>query len=182
MIMDVKGFTVQPSHRPPTPLSLFVCFDKRRILLTDEEHPALPTLGQVQPLLPEGFVPFELACRGDTLLTSPHPHGQAAPVAEGCGLKYYDFEIYRDLEQETASLLIACNHLWMWYGKNRFCGRCGAPLQPSQNERALCCGQCRNIVFPTIAPAVIVAITQGERILLARNTNSTHTRYSLIAG
>ena len=36
--------------------------------------------------------------------------------------------------------------------------------------------------YPKIAPAVIVAITDGERLLMARSSRGTYKRYGLIAG
>lgn len=49
-------------------------------------------------------------------------------------------------------------------------------------ERALCCPECGNIIYPKIAPAVIVALTDGDRILLTRYNGRAYKRYALIAG
>ena len=77
---------------------------------------------------------------------------------------------------------MSCWHLWAWYGRNRFCGRCAHPLVPDAAERALRCEGCGLVVYPAIAPAVIVAITRGDSILLARSVRSTFRHYSLISG
>ena len=44
------------------------------------------------------------------------------------------------------------------------------------------CPACGNTEYPKICPAVIVAVTDGERILLARNAHGTYKRLALIAG
>ena len=41
---------------------------------------------------------------------------------------------------------------------------------------------CGNMIFPKIAPAVIVGVTKGDEILLTKYANRTYTRYALIAG
>lgn len=125
--------------------------------------------------------PFELAHTDRFALFCPHPlHGGQVP--ERAGLRYYPLHIFRSLPYAEAGLLVSCWHLWAWYGRNRFCGRCAHPLVPDAAERALRCEGCGLVVYPAIAPAVIVAITRGDSILLARSVRSTFRHYSLISG
>ena len=86
------------------------------------------------------------------------------------------------LPTEDGALLNAAYHLSVWYREHRFCGACGGSMQPAPVERALQCGCCSHILYPTIQPAVITAITHGNRLLLARNAHSAWRHYSLIAG
>lgn len=72
-------------------------------------------------------------------------------------------------------------HLAVWYRRNRFCGACGMQLDHSGAERALVCPACGNTVYPTISPAVIVGIVDGDRILLTRYATG-YSRYALVAG
>ena len=46
------------------------------------------------------------------------------------------------------------------------------------------CPACQKLRYPVISPCVIVAVTQGERILLTRyaSGHSTYKKYALIAG
>lgn len=74
-------------------------------------------------------------------------------------------------------------HLSVWYNSNRFCGRCAAPLELSKKERALVCPHCKNTVYPRINPAVIVAVTDHDRILLTKYRGRADVPfYALIAG
>lgn len=73
-------------------------------------------------------------------------------------------------------------HLFVWYRDNRYCGRCGAPLVHKKKLRALECENCHNLVFPKIAPAVIVAVTDGDKILMTKYAGREYKRYALIAG
>jgi NAD+ diphosphatase len=85
-------------------------------------------------------------------------------------------------QQEIAWISIAGFHLMNWYAQNKFCGKCGAKTQQKSDERALLCPHCHHIIYPKIAPAVIVAIVCSNKILLARGINFRGDWYSLIAG
>lgn len=77
---------------------------------------------------------------------------------------------------------ITAVQLARWYENNRFCGRCAHEMEEDARERMLCCPSCGHMVYPRINPAVIVAITDGERILLSKYANRGYTRYALVAG
>ena len=74
------------------------------------------------------------------------------------------------------------NHLLHWQNTNRYCGRCGGKMTDKKDERAKLCPECSHVVYPRISPAVITAVFQGDRILLAHNRNFRTGFYSLIAG
>lgn len=182
MLFTHPSFSVTPTHQPPKADDLFICFDSGRILLAGEGTDlALPRMAQAQPLLGVDFPPFELAHIEGASLFSPHPFLGAAPK-EGEGLFYHPIGVFRSLDYDTAGIIASCWHLWSWYTRNHFCGKCGAPLAPDAAERALLCERCGQLLFPMIAPAVIAAITQGDQILLAKNLRSAVARHTLISG
>ncbi len=69
-----------------------------------------------------------------------------------------------------------------WRRNNRFCGRCGAEMEPRSEERAMSCPKCGFLQYPRLSPAIIVAVTKGENLLLAHNNHFPAGRYSLVAG
>lgn len=69
-----------------------------------------------------------------------------------------------------------------WYGNHRFCSKCGKPMQRSQKERMLYCETCGFQVYPTISPCVIVAVHDGDRLLMTKYSGRAYTNYALIAG
>ena len=71
-----------------------------------------------------------------------------------------------------------------WRRTNRFCGCCGAEMQPHANaaERAFVCPSCGYASYPRITPAVIVLVTKGDKVLLQRNTHYKGVVWSLVAG
>ena len=72
--------------------------------------------------------------------------------------------------------------LYHWYQDNHFCGRCGTPLKKDKKERMLYCENCHNMVYPKLSPAVIIGITDGNRILMSQYVNRDFKKYALIAG
>lgn len=71
-----------------------------------------------------------------------------------------------------------------FYRSNRFCGRCGHPMVHSHTERAMVCTECGMTVYPKISPAVIVAVEDGDRIVLTlyRNRPGAYRQRALVAG
>lgn len=72
--------------------------------------------------------------------------------------------------------------LYNWYRNRHFCGRCGKPMKPATNERMLYCPECGNLEYPKISPAVIVALTDGDRILMSKYAGRAFKKYALLAG
>jgi NAD+ diphosphatase len=77
---------------------------------------------------------------------------------------------------------ITGSQIYRWYTNNKFCGKCGKPTSHSPKERALLCEDCNHIIYPKISPAVIVAVYDGDKLLLSRNAHGDYKRYALIAG
>jgi NAD+ diphosphatase len=104
------------------------------------------------------------------------------PVVETTDYRYEDVGAFRHLDPEWLGYAgaTAC-HLASWYATNRFCGRCGHQMGRETEERALKCPNCHREIFPTIAPAIIVGVTDGNRLLLTRNLNG-YRRRTLISG
>jgi NAD+ diphosphatase len=68
-----------------------------------------------------------------------------------------------------------------WDRSHRFCGRCGKPTRVREGERARECPACGELAYPRISPAIIVAVTRGDRILLVRHHRFAQ-RFTVIAG
>jgi len=90
--------------------------------------------------------------------------------------------LYGKIPQDYMHVARFAIHLLHWDRNSGFCGACGARNRDKSDERAKVCSACGNVVYPRISPAVIVAILDGGRILLAHNRRFTTQIYSLIAG
>ncbi|MBR6700336.1 MAG: NAD(+) diphosphatase [Firmicutes bacterium] len=91
-----------------------------------------------------------------------------------------DYYTYK--EKHMAFTAVTAFQLNNWYRNNKFCGRCGKPMTRSHKERMMECRECGNTVYPKISPAVIVAVTDGDRLLMTKYNNREYKRYALIAG
>ena len=78
--------------------------------------------------------------------------------------------------------VLASYHLHCWYRDNRFCGRCGTPFEQAADERALACPACGNVAYPRISPAIIVAVTSGDCVLMTRYAQGPYRQRALVAG
>ncbi|MDR0917053.1 MAG: NAD(+) diphosphatase [Oscillospiraceae bacterium] len=85
-------------------------------------------------------------------------------------------------DRADAFVGITAHSLYLWYDARKFCGRCGAHTEHSQTERAIICPECGLVLYPQIAPVVIVAVTNGDKLLLTRYKNRGPGAYALIAG
>lgn len=65
---------------------------------------------------------------------------------------------------------------------NRFCGVCGAEMSDHERENARWCPACGQIVFPSLSPAVIMAVEKDGMLLMGHGVNFPAGRYSVLAG
>ena len=70
-----------------------------------------------------------------------------------------------------------------WYRDNVYCGTCGSLTVPGDTERSLICSGCGRTIYPRVIPAVIVGVTDGDRLLLTKYArNRGVSFYALVAG
>lgn len=107
----------------------------------------------------------------------------ADPISPMNGFVYEPVKQLRQLQSKEICFAVMTGwHLYNWYRANRRCGCCGTPTEHDTKERMLYCPNCGNMIFPRISPAVIVAVTNGERLLLSKYAGRAYTRYALLAG
>lgn len=85
-------------------------------------------------------------------------------------------------QKELCFAIMTGWHLHTWYRDHAFCGRCGTPTVHSDTQRMLQCPNCKNMIFPTIAPAVIIGVVNGDHILLSKYSDRDYIGYALLAG
>jgi NAD+ diphosphatase len=69
-----------------------------------------------------------------------------------------------------------------WRARHRFCGACGHALDWARAGWLGRCAGCGLEHYPRTDPAVIVAVSDGERLLLGRQPGWPPRRYSVLAG
>ncbi|MGH8075855.1 MAG: NAD(+) diphosphatase [Lysobacter sp.] len=81
-----------------------------------------------------------------------------------------------------ASVFAQARALQHWRSRHRFCGVCGGEVALSRGGWQGACTQCAAEHHPRTDPAVIVAVSDGERLLLGRQSSWPARRYSVLAG
>ena len=69
-----------------------------------------------------------------------------------------------------------------WDRTHRYCGRCGTPTRDKAGERAKECPACGQVAYPRVSPAMMVLVTRGRELLLARASRFPSGMYSALAG
>ena len=99
------------------------------------------------------------------------------------GYEYVSIRAFCDGVVNDMSLAgMTAYHLFFWYRDNTCCGRCGSKMEPFDIERALRCPSCGNLVYPKLMPAVIIAVKDGEKLLVSRYAGREYKGIALLAG
>ncbi len=91
-------------------------------------------------------------------------------------------QVYGRLDEDLFWVAARAVQIVDWDRTHKFCGRCGALMERQEIERAKKCPQCGLLHFPRLAPAIIVAIERGDRLLMARSRRFAPGVFSVLAG
>ena len=110
------------------------------------------------------------SAEGDPALKLAEEENQETFQEDGC--RKFSFQgpaYFRIMQPEyQAFAAITAVQLFRWKESRKFCGCCGSRTEDSRTERALVCTKCGHTEYPKICPAVIVAVTDGDRLLMSR--------------
>ena len=178
MIQDIAPHRLDRRYdtRPAADGDIALCYQKGTVLLevVGEDY-ALPRFGKQLPASDARHL-FELDGDDCFMVTDP-----PAEAPEGC--RYVPYMELRSVHpQEVAFAAITGAQLHRWYGSRKFCGRCGQKMEPSDIERAMVCPDCGLIEYPKICPAVIVAVINGDKLMVTRYADRPFRGWALIAG
>lgn len=180
MIQDIFPSCYQVAYqpRPPKPEDKCFFFRGRTVLEGwDGEALVLPDYAAVAAHI--GQPQFLFIIDETAYYLAEYPNALESPE----GYEWHDLRHERSKKSRVLCFAEAtAYHLAEWYGANRFCGQCGERTQPDLVERMLRCPKCGNLIYPKIAPAVIVAVTRGDQILMTRYQGRDYKGYALIAG
>jgi len=157
-----------------------LCFWQNQVLLCRraDDSLVLPTLSQMADWETAAAPRYVFRLQGENYFLWT----DAAPAAPA-GFAYESVRLLRQLKSKEICYAVMTGwHLCNWYRTNRLCGCCGTPTEHDSKERMLRCPGCGNLIFPRISPAVIVAVTNGDKLLLSKYAGRAYTRYALLAG
>ena len=168
------------SRREPENTDAVLYFEGNQVLLREGDLISFPTVGEICEEGPErrGFLIYLFSIDGTAYYLLP-----LEKTPELSGYQMAPADRFRYGKPEWLGFAgITATQLYRWICDHRFCGKCGKPMRPSEEERAFCCDSCGSVVYPKISPAVIVAVTDGDRLLMSRYARGAYRNYALIAG
>lgn len=170
-----------PGHQPPTRgrEDAFLFAAQGLELLIEERAGAVAIpKGALLPELAAG-AHFIGTLDGVDCYAAVWPKGQEAPA----GLKLIGGRnLFRQVDEELLFVAGRALAIAEWDVTHRFCGRCATPTDLVPGERARRCPACHTPYYPRISPAVIVLVTRGDSVLLARASNFPDAFFSTLAG
>lgn len=175
MIQDIFPYKFHPEYQPSSirpGIDYFLCYKKDKVLLKSDTIPHLKDIFHIINTEDLKFLFFIDDIGFYTI---------EAPLEEFDDFKYTSINIFRKFSPKHLAFAgVTGYHLSIWYASNKYCGACGQKLIHSHTERALICPACSRIIYPNISIAVVVAITNGDEILLSKYPHGLN--YALIAG
>ncbi|MBN1903764.1 MAG: NAD(+) diphosphatase [Deltaproteobacteria bacterium] len=90
--------------------------------------------------------------------------------------------LLNNLDTDMVRLSGLAGQFITWSRNHRFCGKCGGLTEDKNDERAKICTSCGQVYYPRLSPAIIVAVTKGDRLLLACSPRFRSQFYSVLAG
>lgn len=185
--LDYGKLDNQYKNITPTPDDIVVCIQKNTMLVCRDEnnHLSLPTWKEVQTWAAEWNQWLEAPLTYAFNLQDRNYFLWMGEAGE-CPDNKYAYEPASTLRQKESKnicfALMTAWHIYNWYRVNRYCGNCGTPTIHDDKERMMRCPHCNNLIFPRIAPAVLVGITHNEKIVLIQYANRNYKHYGIVAG
>lgn len=185
MIQDIAPHIYHNEYKPSAPDkdSFILTYENGRILLPRQDREEAITFPRFQELdgrLDNLYVNYIYLFSIDDQRFYLIPHLDTVLLPD------YEFQDVRVLRtahpQHLAFAGITGHQLFQWYSNRQHCGCCGKPMIHSQKERMMECPSCGNHEYPVLCPAVIVGITNKDKIILSKYEGRSFKRYALIAG
>ena len=86
------------------------------------------------------------------------------------------------LSSDEFQLVSRAKQLLHWLVSNKYCSYCGNKNIFETKEEALYCPCASTFTYPTISPCIITLVTNGNKVLLARNKLFPEGMFSALAG
>ena len=178
MIQDIFPHKLDNHYYPdrkPAPESFVIAFRKQEVLVKGDMFPRVSELASGESGLTYLFALdddyYFFLDAGDESFAVPD------------GYEFINVRTFRrsgTVEKYRVFLAYTALQLANWYRGNRYCGWCGRMTSKDDKERALRC-ECGNVIYPRIVPAVIVGVTNGDKILVTQYKTG-YAHYALVAG
>jgi NAD+ diphosphatase len=171
----------------PEPTDYLIRYDGAKTLLKKDATYTIPRVSELLELEGKTLADFEghyLFSIDNTAFflddSNASQTDQTPPPP--AGYEYMASRTFRNMSPVERLGGATAAHLAHWESQNRFCGKCGHPMTRGEKERSVVCPKCGNVVYPRISPVVIVAVRNGDKLLMAHNIDNPNPRLFLISG
>jgi NAD+ diphosphatase len=176
-----EGFT--PSHALPAALpaaALAFAFRDARVLVGGgADAPIVPRASDLEALGIVGDRHYLGELDGTACIAVQLPADAPEPAPwRYAGLRSLFFR----LPEPLLAIAARAFQVVEWDRSHRYCGRCGTPTHDKPGERAKECPACGYTAYPRVTPAMMVLVTRGSELLLARAPRFPPGMYSALAG
>jgi NAD+ diphosphatase len=176
-----EGFT--SGHARPGPLpanTLAFAFRDDKILVGGtEDTPSVPDSSSLNGLGLGGEHHYLGDLAGVACVAVPLPPDAPEPA----GWRYAGLRsLFFRLPEPLLAIAARAFQVVEWDRTHRYCGRCGTPTRNKGGERAKECPACGYVAYPRVTPAMMVLVTRGRELLLARAPRFPPGMYSALAG
>ena len=169
----------------PKPTDFIIRYDGAKTLLKKVDGGyAIPRVGELLALENKALADFEghyLFSIDDTAFFLDDSKATFEAEAPS-GYEYMGNRTFRAMNPVERLGGATATHIAHWESLNKFCGRCGNVTIRGEKERSIICPKCGNVVYPRISPVVIVAVRNGDKLLMAHNIDNPNPRLFLISG
>lgn len=159
----------------------WVLFYENKMMLINKDGKYI--IPRLRDLLDLNIQPDHVQCIGEFLDLNCFC-GEMDRRVETKNIEYLDLWTLSKGDKQIYTLAMKGNLFLNWLKLNKHCGVCGSPtyIKDSFYERALVCSKCGNTTWPRTSPAIIVAVTKEDRLLLVYNKQFPERKYSVVAG
>ena len=183
MIQNIEPHVYRNEYvpEPPKEDSVILYYEGRKILVKIEDQEiSFLTFKEAAVYNPDVYEEYTYLFSID---------GQGYYLAEGIdpenfpGFELKDNQYFREARPKYRQFAAVTGwQLYRWYQSRKFCGHCGQPMVHDDTERMMRCPDCGMMEFPKICPAVIIAVTHGDKILMSKYAGREYKKYALLAG
>jgi NAD+ diphosphatase len=150
-----------------------------KILVRDEDAPVLPRMSDAMQLGVDGPRHYLGRLDGvDCVAVRVAPDTPEPAGWQWRGLR----SLFLRVPDAVLAVAGRAFQIVEWDRSHQYCGRCGAHTRDRTSERAKECPVCGFVLFPRVSPAMMVLVTRGRELLLARANRFPQAMYSALAG
>jgi NAD+ diphosphatase len=171
-----------PAGSAQSPGALWFAYRGEDLLVLDGDRQGLPLIPRGSDLAALGVQPGEAHGLG-SLDGVPVFTTRIDEAADPAGAAFKGLRpMFAALGDELFPLAGTAKQIVTWDRDHQYCGRCGTKTRTKADERAKQCPSCGHLDFPRLSPAIIVAVTRGDRLLMAHSDRFPPGLFSIIAG